>query len=178
VTGSAEGRVVVETSRLLLREQTMEDLDHVAAFAADPEVMRYLGTGGVRTRDEAKEALEWMIERSAEDGFGLWATVERATGRWIGRCGLLVHEIDGATETEVAYALIRDAWGRGYATEATAAIRDHAIGSLGRRRLISLIHHGNDASVNVATKLGMRFERDVPFRGISVAMYSLEAQPD
>jgi len=165
--------VVLETPRLILREQTMDDLDQVAAFAADPEVMRYLGTGGVRSRDEAKEALEWMVERYDEDGFGMWATVDRVTGRWIGRCGLLLHQIDGTTETEVAYALIRDAWGHGYATEATAAIRDHAIGTLGRRRLISLIHHGNDASVNVATKLGMRYERDVPFRGITVAMYAL-----
>jgi [ribosomal protein S5]-alanine N-acetyltransferase len=174
----SEIRVVLVTPRLILREQTMDDLDDIAAFAADPEVMRYLGTGGVRTRDDAKEALEWMLERYAEDGFGLWATVEKATGRWIGRCGLLLHEIDGAVETEVAYALVRDAWGHGYATEAATAARDHATGALGRRRLICLIHHGNDASVNVATKLGMRFERDVPFRGITVAMYSLRAQPD
>jgi RimJ/RimL family protein N-acetyltransferase len=119
-------------------------------------------------------------ERShyAERGWGEWATCRRETREMIGLCGLILWPaLDGArpNEVEVAYLLARDAWGQGYATEAAAAIRDHAIRNLGRERLISLVYHDNLASTAVARKIGMSYEKDVTMTGITVAMYSLRA---
>jgi RimJ/RimL family protein N-acetyltransferase len=78
-------------------------------------------------------------------------------------------------ETEIGWTLGRPYWGRGYATEAAAAVRDFALGELGLRRLVSLIARGNEASVRVALKLGETLERENlpgPFKA-TVDLYAL-----
>ena len=65
---------------------------------------------------------------------------------------------------------MRSCWGHGYATEAALALRDWT----DRRRLISLIQHGNDRSVRVAEKLGEHYERDVEVRGVPTQLFALE----
>ena len=60
-----------------------------------------------------------------------------------------------AARPELGWRLARDAWGRGLATEAATAARDHAFATLGLPELISIIHPDNTRSRRVATKLGM-----------------------
>lgn len=73
---------------------------------------------------------------------------------------LLPWTIDGQDEVEVAYLLGRDWWGRGLGSEAALAIRGYAFWTLGLTRLVCLIADGNVASVKVAERIGMAFERD------------------
>ena len=91
---------------------------------------------------------------------GLWATVHKETGRFIGRCGLLPWTIDGKDEVEVAFTIAREYWGQGLATEAARAILQHGLEGLNLSRLICLIELENIASQRVAEKIGMRFERE------------------
>jgi RimJ/RimL family protein N-acetyltransferase len=86
--------------------------------------------------------------------------VERATSRVIGECGLIEKEVEGRPELELVYVLAPDAWGRGYATEAAAAVRE-AAEDAGVPRLIALIDPGHPASARVARKIGMSLEREV-----------------
>ena len=104
----------------------MADLDALAALYSDPEIRRYF-PDGVRTYEQTREELQWIIDvYYGEYGYGLWATILKDTGDFIGRCGLLPWEIDGRTEVEVAYLLDKSYWRRGLATEAAAAIVDYA----------------------------------------------------
>jgi RimJ/RimL family protein N-acetyltransferase len=167
---------VLQTPRLRLRELTPDDEDALAAMFADPEVMRWIGRGGVVDRGGARKVLDRAIGNYAEHGYGEWALTTADDDEMIGLCGLIDWpDIDGVPEMEVAYLLRRDVWGQGFATEAAAAIRDWAIGELGRDRLICLVYHDNVASAAVARKLGMSWEKDVPFGESTVAMYSLRA---
>lgn len=68
--------------------------------------------------------------------------------------------IDGRPEVELAYLIDKARWGQGLATEASLGIIEYARRQLGLRRLICLIMPGNAASVAVATKVGMAFERE------------------
>jgi ribosomal-protein-alanine N-acetyltransferase len=92
---------------------------------------------------------------------GLWATVQKDSGNFIGRCGLLPWTIDGQQEVEVAYAIARNYWGQGLATEAAGAILQYGFWHLNLPRLVSLIEPENTASQKVAEKIGMRFEKRV-----------------
>jgi [ribosomal protein S5]-alanine N-acetyltransferase len=185
---------VLETERLILRHLEWEDLDALAAIMADTEVMRYIGAGTPKTREQTRRLMEfWItdnrrawdehtlqrlpqlrraIERDAH--FSLWATVERRTSRLIGRCGLLAWDLGGTKEVEVGYLIARQCWGRGYATEAACAIRDYGFERLGFDRLISLIQPGNVASQCVAIKNGMRHERDVKIGEIPAMLFAIE----
>jgi ribosomal-protein-alanine N-acetyltransferase len=150
---------VVETERLILRRFTLDDLEPLAALYRDPEVRRYFPEGTL-TKEETRRELEWIIDvYYVRYGFGLWATLLKETGEFIGRCGLIPWTIDGREEVEVAYLLGKAHWGRGLATEAARAIADHAFGELRIPRLICLVDPENEASKAVAPKIGMTFER-------------------
>src|SRR5271166_3840630 len=101
-----------ETPRLLLRPFTPGDFDALYELYSDPEVMRYIGNG-VKTREETAERLARMIGHWPKHGLGMWALHEKATGRFIGRCGLC--PLADTTEIEVGYTLHREFWGRGLA---------------------------------------------------------------
>lgn len=169
---------VIETSRLRFRPLVADDVDALATMFADPEVMRFIGACGVLTRDHAQHSIERQQTEYRERGFGEWATIDRETDDMIGLCGLIRWpDIDGVEELEVAYLLAREAWGRGLGTEAVTTIRDHAIDHLGRTRLVSCIYPDNHASIRVATKVGMAFEKTLTYGEAPMSLYSLDAAP-
>jgi len=146
---------VIETLRLVLRRLSMSDLDALALLYSDLEVRRYF-PDGVRTYEQTRDELKWIIDvYYVQYGYGLWATVHKDTGDFIGRCGLLPWEIHGRTEVEVAYLLDKTYWRRGLATEAAAAIVNYAFETLPVDRLICMVDPENATSRRVATKVGM-----------------------
>jgi ribosomal-protein-alanine N-acetyltransferase len=152
---------VLETKRLLLRRLTMADLDALFTLYSDPAVRKYFPEGTL-TYEETKEELEWIINvYYGQYGFGLWATIHKETGEFIGRCGLLPWTIEQHPEVEVAYMLAKAYWGQGLGTEAAQAILDYSFEQLQLSRLICLIDRENQASINVAQKIGMTFEKEV-----------------
>jgi ribosomal-protein-alanine N-acetyltransferase len=152
--------VILETPRLLLRHLEPEDLDALFALYCDPEIRRYF-PDGTRTLAETREELNWFRSgRPEHPELGLWATVEKSSGAFLGRCGLLPWEIDGEHEVELAFLIDKARWREGFATEAARAIIEYARNVLGIQRLICLILPGNAASAGVARKVGMSFERE------------------
>lgn len=103
----------------------------------------------------------------------MWATVRREEGRLLGRCGLLSQEVDGGRQVEVAYALAPEFRGRGYATEAARASRDHAFRTLDAAHVISLVLPDNTASIRVAERNGMTFWKMADFRGYHLRVYRI-----
>jgi ribosomal-protein-alanine N-acetyltransferase len=191
--------VVAQTQRLILRQFTWDDLDDLAAIMAEPAVMKFIGPGTPKSREEVKEALgRWIedgeygwseqtlarvpqLKRAPERKahFSLWATLDKASGKLIGRCGLLAWNLDGQLEVEVGYLLSEAYWGRGLATEAANVIRDYGMDRLGFDRLISIIKPENVASQRVAMKNGMRHEKDTMVKEWPVRVYSItRAQRD
>ncbi len=168
---------ILETPRLLLRRQVVKDLDDLWALYLDPEVTKYI-PDAPKTREEAREELEWfMYGHPRRPELGLWATILKENGRFIGRCGLLPWTIDGREEVEVAYTIAREYWGRGLASEAAAAILQYGIEKLGLSRLICLPEPGNTASQKVAEKIGMKLEKTVhgiEGDGIPTMIYSID----
>jgi len=151
---------ILETDRLILRRQTPDDLDALWALYTDPDVVRFI-PDAPRNREEAREELEWhMNGHPRRPELGLWATIYKQTGAFIGRCGLLPWTIDGQEEVEVAYLLAKTHWGQGLASEAAQAILAYGFEQLGLSRLICMIEPGNLASIRVAERIGMTFEKE------------------
>ena len=151
---------ILETPRLLLRHFEAADLEPLFALYRDPEMRRYF-LDGTRTRAETQEELEWLLNGHPEyPELGLWATIEKETGAFLGRCGLLPWTISGKSEVELAYLIDKARWGEGFASEASRGIIGHARQELGLRRLICLIMPGNQRSIAVAKKVGMNFESE------------------
>jgi ribosomal-protein-alanine N-acetyltransferase len=141
----------------------------------DVEVTHFIG--GVKTREQTRERLEQWLAEYERYGFSKWAVVLRGGEELIGRCGLSREQIDGEDEWELGWTFARAHWGKGYATEAAKAAMEYSFRVLGHRRLISLIRPGNVASVRVAEKIGMNYERRVQWDGMPADMYARMEAP-
>ena len=169
--------IILETPRLILRHQVLSDLDDLWALYQNPNITKYI-PDAPRSREEAQEELEWhMHGHPHRPELGLWATIHKATGKFIGRCGLLPWDVDGVHEVEVAYTIAEEYWGQGLASEAAQAILKYGFETLNLSRLISLIEPENIGSQKVAEKMGMRLEKktELPLNGVNelVWIYSI-----
>jgi RimJ/RimL family protein N-acetyltransferase len=102
-------------------------------------------------------------------GYGLMAVTDRASGRFLGRCGL--QSVTGHAEPELGWVLRADAWGRGYGSEAARACLAWALADLRLTSVISLIHPRNHAAVRVAERVGMVHDGAAELRGVPVDVY-------
>jgi RimJ/RimL family protein N-acetyltransferase len=86
----------------------------------------------------------------------MFSVIEKASGRWIGRLGPWQPGGPDGTwpGTEVGWALLADAQGRGYATEGSRAAMDWAFDALEWDRVVHCIDPQNTASLAVAHRLG------------------------
>ncbi len=161
----------IETARLTLRPTQAEDFEPWAAFMADEEAARYIG--GVQTRSQAWRGFMSVAGAWAMEGFGMFSAIEKETGRWVGRLGpWMPADWPG---TEVGWGVIRDCWGRGYATEGATAAIDWAFDQLGWTEVIHCIDPANIASQNVAKRLGSdlrgRGRLPAPFDNVPVDIW-------
>ena len=156
--------IIVQTERLFLRHFHILDHEPMYRIFGDADIMRF--GDGVQTEEWVHGWLIKCLEHYQTWGFGPYAVVNRNSREVIGYCGLsFFPDVGGQPEVEIGYRFARVAWGRGYATEAALAVRNWAFQTLCLKRLIALIDPDNTASIRVAKKLGMHYEREVMFEG-------------
>lgn len=167
------------TERLHLRRWRPSDADEYRGLWAERDVRarRRIDADG---RPTVEEIRGWLTENplAADAGLGLLPIEVRATGEFIGYCGLTVGQAT-FDEPEIAYELAARAHGQGYATEAARAVVE-AAARTGRRRLLATVREWNTASFRVLEKVGFeRSERvdEDPERGDSIWMTRVLDQP-
>lgn len=167
----------LHTARLILRPPAVADLDGFAAMNADPEVMRHIGAGRLRTREETRIGLDHVIADWGRKGYGLFSVDSAETGGFLGWVTLaeplFLPQVLPAVE--IGWRFLRSHWGHGYATEAARATLRFAFDDRGFERLVSIRHIDNHASRRVMEKLGMHqeFETTVPATGQAVAVHTI-----
>lgn len=163
----------IETQRLIIRDLQETDAEALSSLWADPEVTTFLG--GARDKEEIRKTLIEDAKTAAEVPYDLRTVIEKESGEIVGHCGLLDKEVDGQEEIELTYVIAKRTWGKGYATEAAAAIKDFAFAEMGLTRLIALIKPNNVSSERVALKVGMHHEKNtVRSNGIVMQVYVME----
>ena len=159
--------VLLETEHLILRRMRDDDLDDIARINADPEVMRYIADGSLRSREQTAAAIR-RTHRIYEiyPGLGFWVGEEKPRQKFVGVFALVY--IPKTVQVEVGYRLRKSAWGRGLATEGARALVRYGMIELGLERIAGLTHPDNAGSQNVLMKAGLRrngmghyYERDL-----------------
>ncbi len=164
------------TARLTLRKFSPHDLDRLAELMSDAEFMKFSG-GDIFTREQAAASLERILAAERAGKPSQFAVILRETSTLIGYCGFFVQNVDDKEEVEIGYRLDPAHWGRGLASEAAQAVRDHAFRDLKLPHVISLIHPDNAASIRVAEKNGMTLRRETTWRGFPTLIYQVGAAP-
>lgn len=162
----------LETERLILRAFQDRDTDAWAAIVAHPEVSQFISVSGKpQDRLEAWRSMAMTLGHWQLRGFGMWAVEEKASGALVGRLGL--YEPETWPGQEVGYAIARDHWGKGFATEGASAARDYAFETLGWPEIISIINPANTRSIAVAERLGETFKEHWSIGDLKLNIYGL-----
>ena len=167
---------IAETERLILRKWTPDDAEDFYRIYTDAETMRFQ----TLPENYSVEVERYYLGRHIEIyyktlGFGLWAVILKENNRLIGRCGLVRQPLEGGEVIEVSYLIEREFWNRGFASEAASAALKLGFEKYNFQRIVAFINPRNTASVRVAEKIGMQFERKVEFRSFGeVDLYTVE----
>lgn len=165
---------LLQTSRLSLRPFTLADAGHIVELFNRPSFIRFIGDRGVRTVADAENYLtQGPLKSYEQNGFGLWRVEQKETQAFVGMCGLIKRpELE---DVDIGYALLPEFWGRGYATEACAAVLAYAHYTLKLKRLVAIVSPDNAASLRVLEKIGLQFERTLlwPQDGSELRVYAI-----
>lgn len=141
----------LRTERLLLRSPRIEDFPEYAAFLASPRAGHMGGPWDARA---AWGMFSHDVACWALFGHGALMIALPETGAVIGQVGINAGPL--FPEKELGWLLYEGQEGRGFATEAAAALRDWAFTELGLETLVSYVDPANGRSIAAARRLGGR----------------------
>ncbi|QLZ68961.1 GNAT family acetyltransferase [Legionella sp. PC1000] len=146
---------LLTTTRLIICNPSLNDLDNLYTLQSNSDVMSFIGNGK-RDKNEVMVGLEKAINHFQKHQFSLGSVYTKDSHEFIGRAGLIYFNYDdNQSEVEVAYALLPQYWGKGYATEITMSLIQFGFRDIKIRKLIAVVHPENTSSQNVLKKCGM-----------------------
>lgn len=147
--------VVIETERLLLRTFTTDDAELIYELNKEAEVTRYT-LDPVKSIEQAQQILETTIlPQYALYNHGRWAVHLKPHLEFLGWCGLKYRP--ERKEIDLGYRFKKEAWGKGFATEAAYSCLKYGFEKLGLRRIVGRAMPENKASLRVLEKIGMSY---------------------
>lgn len=151
--GSAH--ILFETARLIVRHYTKDDGDNFFLLNGDEEIMRYIRPA--KTREEADHFLTEILQKLQEDpATGRWAVEEKHTGIFVGSFAFI--PVEGKDDNmQLGYALLKQNWGKGYATELTVAGLQYVFTKTTLTQIFAVTEVLNTASQKVLLKAGFTF---------------------
>ena len=147
----------LETERLQLREFIPEDAGFALRQLNEPSFIENIADRGVRDLEQARAyLLNGPIAGYENNGYGLWAVVEKSSGQIIGMCGLIKRpNLDHA---DLGYAFLPEYFGKGFAFEACTASIAAASRNFGMPQLLAIVNPDNTPSRRLLEKLGFRLQ--------------------
>jgi RimJ/RimL family protein N-acetyltransferase len=136
----------IDTERLSLRLRTKDDAE------CNLELLREHEGGTALSIGEVEQRMVEQNERAQVDGFGLLGIRLRYEASPIGYCGIIIGR-GTFEEPEIAYEVLAQFRGHGYATEAAGAVIEAAFAT-GRERLWATVGSWNAPSFRVLEKNG------------------------
>jgi len=164
----------IQTERLITRFLQPEDYKIWIPFLADKECTQFIPYYGVDDSEErAKHLIDKQLGRYRENKYGLQLLIDKSNNEPVGMCGLLLQDVEGKPELEVGYHLLKEHWGKGYATEAAQAFKDFGFDHQQADSIVSMIDVGNTKSQQVALRNGMFPEPVFRWQGFEINIYRI-----
>jgi len=149
----------MRTERLRLTRPAATDAAGVFAILGDPRTVEHNPSDRLGDHDEAAELVARWMRHWEEHGFGYWCVRESAADRVIGYAGVKWMVVNGRPVLNLVYRFVPEVWGRGFATEAAAAVVSSAVDEMPDQTVVARVRPDNRSSQNVALKAGL--QRDV-----------------
>ncbi|GAA0357334.1 GNAT family N-acetyltransferase [Bowmanella denitrificans] len=161
------------TPRLVCRRWRNSDLDALYQVYSDPLAMQWVGDRKPISLPECHNWLHVTARNYATRGYGMFTLEEQTSGQIAGFCGL-VHP-GNQPQAEIKYALRRNLWGQGLASEFVPALLNHGAQVHGLELIIATVYPQNLASRRVLEKAGMLLVREFDDDGHTICLYEWHA---
>ena len=150
--------IPIRTKRLLIRPFRSDDLAGFSARRNDPDVAKYQNWELPYSMEQAEKAVGELVAMEGPKNDEWWMAIvaDPDTDEALG--DLAVHLSWESRTAEVGYTFAKEQWGRGYATEALAALVEYLFDDLGVTRVFGMLHPDNPASAMVLERTGLLFE--------------------
>ena len=144
--------IIFETERLIVRQYVFEtDADNFFLLNGNAEVMRYIRA--VKTKEECDDFLKQIIEAyKINPQMGRWAAFEKASGKFAGSFAII--PIEGTLDTQLGYSLLKENWGKGFASELTKGGLEFYFNTSHEDHIYGIAEQENLASHKVLLKNG------------------------
>lgn len=170
-------KIWAETERLILREVDYTDQNDLFEMDADPEVHLYIENNPVKSISEITKAIEMLKKQYQENGIARWAVVDKTTNECVGWCGLKYFNQPLNNHHhfyELGYRFKKKHWGKGFATESSAAVLDYGFKNLDTDKIYAITDPENINSKKVLTKLGFDFQETFDYEGDPTDWFELK----
>lgn len=144
------------TERLRLIRPMANDSAGVFAILGDARTVEHNPSDRLEDRGEAAELVARWVRHWEENGFGYWCVRESGSDRIIGYSGVKRMLVHGRPVLNLVYRFAPDVWGRGFATEAAAAVVSRAVDDMPTETIVARVRPDNLPSQNVALKAGLQ----------------------
>lgn len=163
-----------ETERLFFRKLEHSDFDKWLNLFEDENTARMLGMDEFKGADTRCEKwFEWTFSRYENNLGGQNVLISKESNQLVGQCGLLVREIENSFEIEIAYSILQEFRGKGYAIESAKKCKDFAFSNNFHDRLVSIIIPENESSKNVAVKNGMKHLKHIHYNNKKMELFQI-----
>lgn len=162
--------IILETPRLILTGWDAADVTLIRDLHSTEQMTRYYSDPTTWTLEKAEERIRSWFGEESRFGVTKYKLIERHSGRFIGRAGFSPFG-DDPVEFELGYAIAPEGWGKGYATEIAAGLRDWFFRRGIADSFIAFTHPENAASQRVLQKIGMRDRTPIVIDGITCATF-------
>jgi RimJ/RimL family protein N-acetyltransferase len=161
------GQATLQTSRIRLVPLSDEHLEYEVQVDSDPEVMRFLGNGRPRTRQEVQVLHQSRLAAAQRvPGLGFWAGFgdcgfgeDGFVGWWILEPPQRPDQGPVEGQAELGYRLLRRHWRKGLASEGARELIRHGFDDLGLVRIFAETMAVNEASRATMRSVGLRYVR-------------------
>jgi len=148
---------VLDGHRTRLRHILEEDAGDVLTVFGDPEVVRYWSAPPLPDLAAASELISHIHEGFARRNLFQWAITMREGSQLLGTCTIFNADWPHR-RAEIGFALRRDVWGQGLATDALVTLIGFAFTRLDLHRLEADADPGNERSLRSLERQGFRRE--------------------
>lgn len=160
----------IKTRRIGLRLLEAGDIFDLEELECDPDVKRFF-PDGQRDRAKTQDMIYRFVSSYEENGLPCFLLFDLESDEFIGRAGFGLTE---SGETEVGYVLHKKFWGKGYASEAVAALLEYARKNIDVAYIIAYAHIENIGSTRVMEKCGMAYYKTGIAKGIECKFYKIK----
>lgn len=167
--------VIIETERLILRPHVVGDFANIVSLWQNPDVTQFTAGNKPSTLEECWQRLLRYYGLWPALGFGYFSISDKQSGTFVGEAGLadfhrdITPSMEGCAEA--GWALLPNAWGKGYAQESLMAIFDWYEATPNPRSIVCIINPDNASSVRLAKKIGFRLGKETGYKGDPCLMF-------